>query len=111
MTRSRASVHCPHRCNTDRGSISIVSLGVVAVLAALLLSMARIGRNAHDAARARTAADAAALAGAQGGRVPAGDLARANGAALVSFVSEGDTVTVQVVVGDAQATARASARP
>ncbi len=79
---------------------------VVAGLAALALGIA--GRRTIDAARARTAADAAALAGVVDGDAGARRLAAANGAVLVSFTRVGADVVVRVVVGAATATARAT---
>jgi hypothetical protein len=83
----------------------VVGLVAVAMLAALLL--ADLGRAAGDRARARTAADVAALGGAAEGERVARDLARANGAVLVRFTRVGDAVEVTVRVGEARATARA----
>jgi hypothetical protein len=60
-----------------------------------------------DGARARTAADAAALAGAAEGRPAAAALARVNGGRLVAYRAEGPSVVVTVAVGRARATARA----
>ena len=64
-----------------------------------------------DAARARTAADAGALAGVVGGRAEAARLVAANGGELVSWAQHGRAVTVAVRVGDAVATARATDEP
>lgn len=65
-----------------------------------------------DACRARSAADAAALAGVTGGESHASSIATANSATLESFdvvrAGDGSTVTVTVRVGDATSTARAS---
>lgn len=77
----------------------------------LLLALARFGGAVNDAARARTAADAAALAGVHGGRAEAADLARANGGVLTRFDAIGHDVVVAVVVGEATATARATDAP
>ena len=70
----------------------------------------------HD--RARTAADAAALAGVVGGREAATTVAQRNGATIESFVSapvggHPDDVQVTVVVrmGDVVASARATNSP
>lgn len=111
MTAADTSGSDRRRRGIDRGSISIVALGVVAVLAGLLLVTARLGRDAFDAARARTAADAAALAGALGGRSSASEFARANGGELVRFTAIGDDVIVDVTVGNATESARATSAP
>jgi len=78
---------------------------VVAVVAALAL--AQMSAVVGDRARARTAADAAALAGVVDGEAAARRLAAANRGTLVSFtVTDGD-VLVRVLVGRATASARA----
>jgi Flp pilus assembly protein TadG len=92
----------------DRGSAAVLSIGVVVVLAVLLLAVAQFGRRVDDAARARTAADAAALAGVRGGRELASELARENGGRLTAFATEKTDVVVTVVVGSASASARAN---
>jgi hypothetical protein len=83
-------------------------LGVLAVGLALLMALSRLAVAAVDAARARTAADAAALAGAQWGESAAAASAADNGGRLVSFTQVGADVLVSVVVGIASATARAT---
>jgi hypothetical protein len=87
----------------------VVVLAVVAVVA-----IAEVGGNVVDAGRARTAADAAALAGVEGGPEASTKIASLNGASLVSWSSQADgagvTVTVTVRVGRASATAAASNR-
>jgi hypothetical protein len=82
---------------------------VVLVVALVALGLARLGGGAVDAARARTAADAAALAGAAEGRAAAAEVAGANGARLVSYRSLGTDVVVTVEVGPARVRARARA--
>jgi hypothetical protein len=85
---------------------------MVAVVTVALVALVPAARAVADRARARTAADAAALAGAVEGEQAARDLAGANGATLVAFERDGDEVVVQVEVGevDAYARARATAR-
>jgi hypothetical protein len=83
----------------------VVALIGVALLAALLI--ADVGRAAGDRARARTAADVVALAGAAEGETAARELAATNDAVLEAFTAQGDSVEVTVRVGDARATARA----
>ena len=87
---------------------------VAAVLALTVLAsagLARLGAGLVEASRAQAAADAAALAGVEGGAPAAARLAAHNGARLVWVDRVGDDVVVVVQVGDAQATARASAAP
>ena len=91
--------------------------GQVLPLAALLMIVAlgvaiaatRAGSLVDDAARARTAADAAALAGAADGRDAAVELARSNGGELLSFERIGNTVLVTVRVDHATQSASAAA--
>lgn len=92
----------------ERGSITPLLVLVVVTAGALCLGVGRVGADAVDASRARTAADAAALAGAAGGEPAARSVARANGGSLVALVREGSEVEVRVRVGRAEATARAS---
>ena len=98
----------------DRGQAA--PLMVVMLVAAMVAVVAavEIGQLLDDAARARTAADAAALAGAAAGRSEAAALAAANGGSLRSYQElephgEPDVtlVTVEVQVGRASRTARA----
>lgn len=95
----------------DRGQ-AVLLMAVVVVFAALVaVGTARAGVVVLDRQRAQTAADAAALAGLDGGRAAAAALAARNGATLVSFVADGNEVTVVVRRGDTQARARASDGP
>ena len=89
--------------------------GSVLPLAALAMVMAgggvavlgRLGEAAVARASARTAADAAALAGAAEGEQAAREVASANGATLLRYEALGDETRVTVRLGDAQAVARA----
>jgi len=80
-----------------------VTLGIVVVLT-------HLGATVVDRAHARTAADAAALAGAAQGRPVAEEVARRNGAQIESFVVLDGQTEVTVRVGRARATARAELR-
>ena len=96
----------------DRGSILILTVLVgVAVTAAALAAVTPVLGELHDRQRARSAADAAALAGVGGGRAEASRLASENGGTLVAWSDDGSTVTVTVRVGDRNATARATDGP
>ena len=93
----------------DRGqALPLVAL-VVTVVAGVLVVAVRLAEPLDDAARARTAADAAALAGAADGPDAAARLARDNGGDLVDYAETGDEVEVRVRVGAAVAIARAEA--
>ncbi|HEX2700346.1 MAG TPA: pilus assembly protein TadG-related protein [Acidimicrobiales bacterium] len=91
----------------ERGQV-LPLLTVVIVLAGLVcLAAGRMGGAAVARARATTAADAAALAGAVGGRPAADAAAAANDATVVRFERLGPDARVDVVLGGATAHARA----
>ncbi len=96
----------------DSGQAAIVLLAVVAVLMVTMsIAVATMGRTTIDRTRAQTAADAAALAGLEGGASASSQLAALHGATVVSWTDVGDEVTVTVRVGDTTATARATDAP
>jgi hypothetical protein len=87
-------------------------VAVVVVLVALVaIGFVHAADAVLDRQQAQTAADAAALAGLQGGRSAAARLAAANGAVLVSFEQDGATVTVLVARDEVRARARARDGP
>ncbi len=95
-------------CSGDAGqTLPLVALALTLAFG-IVLALARLAPLVDDAARAQTAADAAALAGAAEGRAAAERYAIANGGRLVLYDQDGATVHVQVRVG--QASADASAR-
>lgn len=91
----------------ERGQV--LPLLVVVVLGAgmAMVTLGHLGRAALQRAGARTAADAAALAGAADGEEAARAVARANGGTLLRYVEDGAEVEVRVRVGRAEAPARA----
>jgi len=94
----------------DAGQVLPLAAAMVAVVAAALIALVPLARALEDRARARTAADAAALAGVSGGEDAARRLAAADGGRLVRFTPEGaggTEVVVVVQVGRASVTARA----
>jgi hypothetical protein len=97
-----------------RGQATPLALAVVVVAVVVVMAIGEFGGNLVDAGRARTAADAAALAGVAGGREASQRVAADNGAALVSWSRQPDgdgvLVTVRVRVGRATATAAATDR-
>ena len=93
----------------DRGQALPWMMMVVAAAMTLVVVAVRLAIVVDDAARARTAADAAALAGAAVGEPAARDLAERNGADLLSFEHTWRGVRVEVRIGDVQARAEASA--
>ena len=98
----------------ERGQIVPLALILVAVLGLVLaVALADVGGAVIDRQRARTAADAAALAGVSGGRDAAAELAARNGATLVGWATgpAPEEVSVVVRVGGATAVARATDAP
>ena len=92
---------------SERGQVApLVALLAVAIGLACL-GLGRFAAGAVDAASARTAADAAALAGATGGEAAARSLAAANGGTLESYEAAGTDVRVRVRVGAHVVSARA----
>lgn len=91
----------------QRGSVTMIMAAGLVLFALLLLGVGRLAGAGSDRARARTAADASALAGAAEGCVKAAELAVANDGTLLSCRVEGDDVEVDVAVGVASARARA----
>ena len=96
------------RCKGDRGQILPLAAGILVMAAVAMVLVVHLGRAATDRARARTAADAAALAGAADGRGAADAIAAANRAVIESYRELDDGVLLSVRVGDARATARAA---
>ncbi len=94
----------------DRGQVlPLMALALIVALSLALL-LARLAPLVDDAARAQTAADAAALAGAAEGRSAAARFANANGGELIDFHQDGSIVEVTVRVGHASADASARFR-
>jgi uncharacterized membrane protein len=91
----------------ERGQATVLVAAGLVLAALVLLAVVGAGSVTLDGARARTAADAAALAGAAEGPDAAAALARANGGRLVALRTDGTGVIVTVAVGRARATARA----
>ncbi len=99
------------RAGDERGqALPLLVLLLVAALGAVLL-VGRLAGAGVSAARARTAADAAALAGATVGDDAARRLADRNGSRVVSFARAGDVVTVEAENEGQRARARATAVP
>lgn len=91
----------------DRGQATPLWAIVLVLAALLLVPTGLLIRATVERAEARSAADAAALAGALDGERAARAVAQANGAELTDYEERGDLVEVTVVVGDRRATARA----
>lgn len=93
------------------GQATVLLLAVVALAVVMMVATAQFAGRVVAREQAQIAADAAALAGTVGGEAAAAQLARSNGAELVSFVVIGSAVQVVVQVEDATATARATRAP
>jgi hypothetical protein len=103
MQRGESNMH------SERGQVLPLVALVMVVAGLAVVAIGRIGGAAVDRARAQSAADAAALAGAADGKDAARELARANGGRLDGYEEVGDDARVRVEVGDAEAPARAHA--
>ncbi len=90
--------------------VLLVTVAVV-LAATTAVATAELGVAMVQRQRAQTAADAAALAGLDGGAAAAARLASRNGGRMVGFVARASIVTVTVRVGDAVAVASASDGP
>jgi D-alanyl-D-alanine carboxypeptidase len=91
----------------DRGQATPLMAAAIGVVAVLMLGLGPMARALDDRAQARTAADAAALAGAAEGEDAAREMAGANHAELVGYQAQGDEVVVKVAVGGVTAFGRA----
>jgi hypothetical protein len=96
------------RWHGDDGQAVPLAAALVVIAALLVVGMGVLARDVGDAGRARSAADAAALAGVVGGRPAAAALAASNGGVLVAWKGGDAVVEVTVRVGRATATARAT---
>lgn len=94
----------------DAGQVLALVSVLVVFVALVCLGLTRLGVGVIDRARARTAADAAALAGARDGEDVAGEVAEQNHGELLAYVSSDGEVEVTVRVGDSTARARAVLR-
>jgi len=109
------------RANCDaRGNVSVLVAAIIAVAMLLCTAFMRLGGAAVDKSRANTAADAAALAGADRlalGRTAseacsiARSTALANGARLLVCSSDPSAIQVTVAVAGARSRARAEFDP
>lgn len=89
----------------------LVLLVALAITAAIMIGLMPVLGDLADRQQARSAADAAALAGVTGGRSAAVSLAAANDAVLVGWNRSGHEVTVRVRVGGQTVIARATDGP
>ncbi|WP_419927155.1 hypothetical protein [Candidatus Poriferisocius sp.] len=94
----------------ERGSISVLGVGILAVIGMAILLLGQLGADAVRRARATAVADAVAMAAAADPQA-ATTTATANRATLVSMVQEGFETEVVVRRDGALATARAELLP
>jgi hypothetical protein len=91
----------------DGGQVTPLLAAGIMVTAMLLVALGPMGRALSDRAQARTAADAAALAGAAADKDAAAALAEANRGRLLRYEEHGSEVVVEVEVGGVNAFSRA----
>ncbi len=97
--------------NSDQRGAALVVMALMLVgVMVMAVVLAGVGERTMRRARAQSAADAAALAGAVDGVDGARSLARANDADLVRFSDQGSTIWVVVDRGGVRAQARAEQR-
>ena len=94
--------------DAEDGQVTPLIAVVVVFAAVVVLVLGQLGARAVERAHARTAADAAALAGAADGPDAAAEAARRNGGTLVAWQDSGAVIDVEVNVGAARAHARAA---
>ena len=100
----------PHPARTAQAGQATPLIAALVVLAAVMaLALVQMGGGAIDMARARTAADAGALAGAAEGEARAAAVVVANGGRLLAYEEQAADVIVRVRVGTAEVEARARA--
>ena len=92
---------------SERGQVAPLMAVVLVAAGFFCVAVARVGVAAADRAGARTAADAAALAGAADGRTAADQIGRANRARVIRYDASGRDVKLRVERVGAQATAKA----
>lgn len=94
--------------SNERGQTTLLSTIWIALAVSLALGAVWFGARLSAAGHAQGVADAAALAGATGGRQRAVSIAAGNRAELVSYSRHGDVTTVVVVTDGARAESSAS---
>ena len=101
-----------YRSDCDRGNVSILMIGVVAVSLSCALSLVALDVRLKQSAGAQTVADAVALAVVNFGAEAAHEVAERNDGVIEKIdISEMGVVTVTVRLGDALAIATASDLP
>lgn len=96
----------------DRGNVSILMLGVLALSVTCGVALAGVDAHLSDSLGAQTVADAVALAVINFGAGVAHEVAQRNNAVIETMhMADSGAVTVTVRLGDAVATATASDAP
>ena len=96
----------------ERGQVAPLVALIMVAIGLACLGLGRFGGAAVDLAQARTAADAAALAGAAAGEPAARQLAEANGATLSAFEAAGTDARAEATTASgARSRARARRAP
>ena len=112
---AQQQVQRPGGRHADRGQALGLVVMSIALIGMVVVGLASMASRLTQRSQAQNAADAAALAGVTGGSPAASTAAGRNGATLVSFSDvqggQGVVVTVEVVIGDEHAIARASSEP
>ena len=108
MQQSGSRLRPSRRVTSEAGSVTIVAGAVVMIFVVLFLALGTFGGVALDHVRAVDVADAAALAGALGGRDAAAGIAAKNSATLVAWTDDGEEVEV-VITTSKRVSARARA--
>lgn len=107
----RPSMWRPGGSCDERGQSTVLVAAVLALALVAMVALAPMGRVLAQRTQARTAADAAALAGAAEGEEAAARLASDNGGRLLDFRHGDDgKVVVRVAVGEVDAWASAQGR-
>ena len=101
-----------YRGDCDRGNVSILMIGVVALSLSCVLSLVSLDMRLNQSVSAQTVADAVALAVVNFGAEAANEVADRNDGVIEKMdISEMGVVTVTVRLGDALAIASASDLP
>ena len=101
-----------YRGDRDRGNVSILMIGVVALSLSCVLSLVSLDMRLNQSVSAQTVADAVALAVVNFGAEAANEVTDRNDGVIEKMdISERGAVTVTVRVGDALAIATASDLP
>ena len=101
-----------YRNACDRGNVSILMIGVVALSLSCVLSLVGLNTRLHQSVGAQTVADAVALAVVNFGAEAAHEVADRNHGVIEKIdISENGAVTVTVRLGEALAVATATDLP